>query len=122
MTTEPTLSTMPLTGVLQDGPQISLVPALKLNWAAQVLGSIVGAIGAACLGAGVGPYITPSAQIPDEAVRAIVDRCALKGEHCDVLALSQKHVGNLAIGIGVVLMLVQIGVLFWTGPRRPKKS
>ena len=41
-----------LNGRGTPGRAIDLVPALKLNWAAQVLGGIVGAIGAACLGAG----------------------------------------------------------------------
>lgn len=114
--------TIPLTGVLQDGPQIDLVPTIKLNWVAQVLGSLIGAIGAACLGAGLGPYISPSTPLPEEAIRAIVDRCATKHEHCDVLVLAQGHVGALAICLGVIFLFVQIAVLFGTGPRWWRKK
>jgi len=116
------MSTMPLTGVLQDGPKIDLVPALKLNWAAQVLGGLVGAMGAACLGAGIGPYIVPSAKLPPEAISAIASLCATKNEHCDSLVLSQPHSGSVAILVGALLLSVQIFVLVWTGPSWRKKQ
>lgn len=113
---------MPLEGILQDGAQIQLVPALKLNWIAQVLGGIVGAIGAASLGAGLGAHGVPSQPIPEEAIRAIADRCSMKGEHCNMLCLTQTSVGHLAAIIGSVLLFVQVGVLFWTGPRRRRPA
>lgn len=69
---------MPLTGVLQGGPQIELVPALRVSFVAQLAASFVGAIGAACFGAGISPYITPSAPIPEEAITAIANSCATK--------------------------------------------
>jgi hypothetical protein len=120
--TDPPVHTMPLEGVLQDGPQIDLVPVLKLNWTAQVLASIVGALGAASVGAGIGPYLSRTASVPPEAIAAIADRCTTKAEHCDALSLAQPHMGAVAIVVGLLLMCVQGVVFYWTGTGPRKRA
>jgi hypothetical protein len=111
---------MPLRGVLEGGSTINLVPSHTTHGTAQILSAVIGGLGAAFFGAGLGPYVSRSTPLPIEAVRAIADACATKGVHCEVLEIGQPHMGGWLIVGGLILIGVQVAVFFLTTPGRQR--
>jgi hypothetical protein len=105
-----------LPAVIQEGP-IELIPAMRVHYASQVIGAIVGAIGATLLGAGIAPLVAPSPKLPTEATQAIAQRCVTNAIDCNVLALATTTIGTLITIVGIALILVQAGLMFWARPK-----
>jgi hypothetical protein len=105
-------STVPMRGFLPGGSTIALVPEHATRATAQILSAVIGGLGAAFFGAGLGPLVSQSTPLPVEAIRAIADTCAKTGAHCDTLQVGQTHIGTALLVVGVAMIGIQVYVLF----------